>query len=192
MVEGPVIPTCAGAPRGPRPRPAGPCAGSGRWPPSRSVASSARRPPLPGTARCGGGWPYSGRRLSGRAPETAPEAPTRGPASGPAGWSAGQMGSCAGRAGGLQSSSHLGRRKTPWWREGVDTSESEKSVRCSLCLTLHDPMEYSPPGSSVHGILQARTLEWVTIPFSRGSSQPRDQTPVSCTAGRFFTVWATR
>ena len=45
-----------------------------------------------------------------------------------------------------------------------------------------------PPGSSVHGILQARILEWVTIPFSKGSSQPRDQTLISCIAGRFFTV----
>ena len=61
-----------------------------------------------------------------------------------------------------------------------------------LCLTLCDPMDYSPPGSSVHGILQARILEWVAIPFSRGSSQPRDQTLVSCIAGRFFTIWATR
>ena len=42
------------------------------------------------------------------------------------------------------------------------------------CLTLHDPMDYSPPGSSVHGILQARTLEWVAMPFSRQSSPPRD------------------
>ena len=44
----------------------------------------------------------------------------------------------------------------------------------------------------VHGILQARILEWVAFPFSRGSSQPRDQTQVSCIAGRFFTSWATR
>ena len=43
-----------------------------------------------------------------------------------------------------------------------------------LCLTPCDPMDYSLPGSSVHGILQARILEWVAIPFSRGSSQPRD------------------
>ena len=54
------------------------------------------------------------------------------------------------------------------------------------------PMDYSLPGSSVHGILQARILEWVTIPFSRGFSQPRDQTWVSHIAGKFFTVWATR
>ena len=58
--------------------------------------------------------------------------------------------------------------------------------------TLHDPMDWSPPGSSVHGIFLARLLEWVAIPFSRGSSQLRDQTQVSCFAGRIFTVWATR
>ena len=55
-----------------------------------------------------------------------------------------------------------------------------------LCPTLPDLMGCSPPGSSVHGILQARILEWVAIPFSRGSSQLRDQTWVSCIAGRFF------
>ena len=61
-----------------------------------------------------------------------------------------------------------------------------------LCLTLSNSIDCSPPGSSGHGILQARILEWVAIPFSRGSSQPRDQTCISCIAGRFFTVWATR
>ena len=61
-----------------------------------------------------------------------------------------------------------------------------------LCPTLCDPMDYSPPGSSVHGIPQARILEWIAISFSRGSSWPRDQTWVSCIAGRFFTIWATR
>ena len=55
------------------------------------------------------------------------------------------------------------------------------------CLTLCDPMDCSPPGSSLHGILQARILEWVAFPFSRESSQPRARTPVSCIAGRFFT-----
>ena len=59
-----------------------------------------------------------------------------------------------------------------------------------LCLTLRDPMDCSPPGSSVHGILQARILQWVAFPFSRASSRPRDQTQVSCIAGRFFTIWA--
>ena len=53
-------------------------------------------------------------------------------------------------------------------------------------------VDHSPPGTSVHGILQARILEWVTIPFSRGSSQPRDQTHVSHIAGKFFTIWDTR
>ena len=53
-------------------------------------------------------------------------------------------------------------------------------------------MDYSLPGSSVHGIFQARVLEWVAISFSRGSSRPRDQTQVSRIAGRHFTLWATR
>ena len=59
------------------------------------------------------------------------------------------------------------------------------------CPALWDPMECSLPGSSVHGLLQARILKWVAIPFSRVSSQPRDQTQVSCIADRFFTSWAT-
>ena len=53
-------------------------------------------------------------------------------------------------------------------------------------------MDYSPQGSSVHGISQARILEWVAISFSRGSSWPRNWTYVSCIARRFFTIWATR
>ena len=61
-----------------------------------------------------------------------------------------------------------------------------------LCPTLCDPMDCSPAGSSVQGILQARTLEWVAISFSRESFPLRDQTWVSSIAGRFFTVWATR
>ena len=58
--------------------------------------------------------------------------------------------------------------------------------------TLCDPMDCSLPGSSLHGILQARILEWVAISFSSVSSQLRDQTQVSCTAGRRFNLWATR
>ena len=58
------------------------------------------------------------------------------------------------------------------------------------CLTLCDPMDCSLPGSSVHRILQARILEWVAIPFFRGSSQPWDKTQVSGIAGRFFTIRA--
>ena len=57
------------------------------------------------------------------------------------------------------------------------------------CLTLCNFVDYSPPDSSLHGILQARILEWVAIPFSRGSSWPRDQT---CIVGGFFSVSATR
>ena len=54
----------------------------------------------------------------------------------------------------------------------------------------YNPMDYSLPGSSVHGILQARMLVWVSIPFSKSSSWPRDQTQISCIIGRFFTNWA--
>ena len=60
------------------------------------------------------------------------------------------------------------------------------------CPTLWDPMGCSPSSSSVHGILQARILEWVAISFSRGSSPPRDRTQVSCIAGRRFNLGATR
>ena len=69
-------------------------------------------------------------------------------------------------------------------------SESESEVAQS-CPTLCDPMDCSLSVSSVHGIFQARILEWVSISFSRGSSQPRNRTWVSCIAGRRFTVWAT-
>ena len=69
--------------------------------------------------------------------------------------------------------------------------ESESEV-AQLYPTLCYPIECSPPGSSVHGIFQARALEWVAISFSRGSSQPRDRTLVSCIASRRFTIWATR
>ena len=56
------------------------------------------------------------------------------------------------------------------------------------CLTLCNPMDCSSPGASIHVIVQARILEWVAISFSRVSSQPRDQTWVSCVAGRFFAL----
>ena len=69
----------------------------------------------------------------------------------------------------------------------IEMSGSQVSVILKVkvaqsCLTLCDPMDYT-----VHGILQARILEWVAFPFSRGSSQPRDQTQVSCIEGGFFT-----
>ena len=63
-----------------------------------------------------------------------------------------------------------------------------ESVNCSSCLTLCDPVNSSLPGSSVHGILLARILQWVAIPFCRGSSGPRDQIGVSHIAEGFFTV----
>ena len=71
--------------------------------------------------------------------------------------------------------------------EKVKVSEVAQS-----CLTLCDPVDCSLPGSSVHGIFQARILEWVAISFSRGSSWPRDQTWDSRIAGRRFTLWTTR
>ena len=60
------------------------------------------------------------------------------------------------------------------------------------CLTLCEPADYSPPSSSVHGILEARILEWVAVSFSRGSFQPRDRTYISGIASTLFTIWATR
>ena len=67
-------------------------------------------------------------------------------------------------------------------------------VKCLLLshVWLGKPMNCSLPGSSVHGILQAKILKWLAIPFSRGSSRPRDWTQFSCIAGRFFTAWDTR
>ena len=61
-----------------------------------------------------------------------------------------------------------------------------------LCLTLCDPMDCSPQGFSVHGDSPGKILEWVAMPSSRGSSQPRDWIQVSSFTGEFFTVWATR
>ena len=72
---------------------------------------------------------------------------------------------------------------------------SVQSVMCLVaqwCPTLCDPMDCSLPGSSIHGIFQARILEWVAVPFSRVSSESRDQSQVSCIAGRFITIWASR
>ena len=80
------------------------------------------------------------------------------------------------------------RRFTIWaTREAKMISESESEVAQS-CLTLCDAVDCSLPGSFVHGFLQARILEWVAMPSFRGSSQPRDPTQVSPTAGRFFAI----
>ena len=77
----------------------------------------------------------------------------------------------------------------PLW--GRSPGEVKWSEVAQLCPTLCDPVDCSPPGF-VYGILQARILEWVSIPFSRGSSRPRDQTQFSCIAGRDFNLWVTR
>ena len=61
-----------------------------------------------------------------------------------------------------------------------------------LCPTLYDPIGCSLPDSSAHGILQARILQWVAIPFSKKSSQHRDWTHIFYISGGFFTIWATR
>ena len=66
-------------------------------------------------------------------------------------------------------------------------TQLSKTQVTQSCQTLCDPVDYT-----VCGILQARILEWVAFPFSRGSSQPRDWTQVSCIAGGFFTNWAIR
>ena len=89
------------------------------------------------------------------------------------------------------------RLPRPWDSPGKNTGagchfllqwvkvKSESEV-AQLCPTLCDPMDCSLPGSSVHGILQARVLEWGAIAYSKGSSRPRDPTRISRIAGRFF------
>ena len=74
------------------------------------------------------------------------------------------------------------------------TQRPTRSLTCTRilsCPTLCNPTDCSPPGSSVHGITQARTREWVPVPSSKGSSWPKDRTQVSCIAGGFFAMWAT-
>ena len=67
--------------------------------------------------------------------------------------------------------------KVAWaWMSGDHLHVIQDPPVSELCLTLCDPMDYSLPGSSVHGILQARIPEWVAITWSKGSSQPRDRT----------------
>ena len=71
-------------------------------------------------------------------------------------------------------------------------SRTHLKVVAQLCLTLCNPLDHSLQGSSVHGILQAKRLEWEAISFSRGSSQTKDQTLVSYITGRLLTIWAAR
>ena len=91
---------------------------------------------------------------------------------------------------------HRGAKSQIWrstalglWK--VDKWSEVKVLVTWSCPTLFNPMYSSPPGFSVHGILQPKILEWLATPFSWGSSQSRDPTRVSCIAGRFFTIWAT-
>ena len=78
------------------------------------------------------------------------------------------------------------------YKDWKDMLGKVKMLVTQSCLTLCNPMDCSLTGSSVHGILQARILEWFSMTSSRGSSQPRDWTHVAHIAGRFFTIWATR
>ena len=86
---------------------------------------------------------------------------------------------------------HKWREKVSWHVWVFPSENDVKVLVVQSCWTLCDPTDFRPPGSSVCGILQARTLECVAIPFFRESSQPRGQTWVSCIAGQFFTFWAT-
>ena len=76
----------------------------------------------------------------------------------------------------------------------ISNTQKKEAEVAESCPTLCNPMDcvYSLPGSSIHGIFQARVLECIAISFSRESSQPRDWTRVSCIVGRHFTIWATR
>ena len=87
------------------------------------------------------------------------------------------------------------QRCIAWFKHGSDAVRfifKYESLLAQSCPALCDSMNCSPPGSSVHGILQARKLAWVAISFSRGSLRPRNLTQVSCIAGRFFTNWDTK
>ena len=86
------------------------------------------------------------------------------------------------------------RIATPWYNSIRHQNQIDilNIYKVRLVSQSCPTLECSPPGSSVRGILQARILEWVAIPFSKGSSQPRNWTLVSCIVGRFFAVWATR
>ena len=84
-----------------------------------------------------------------------------------------------------------GQKQFTWERAQSNDNKDDVKRKCRMkakltqsCLTFCNSMNYT-----VHGILQVRILQWVAVPFSRGSSQPRDQTQVSCMAGGFFTSW---
>ena len=90
---------------------------------------------------------------------------------------------------------------TPYGGQGIKYKQSRNRIWPQIAVVPMKGMNsvrpeasifHSPPGSSIHGIFQARTLEWVAISFPRASSQPRDRSLVSHTTGRLFTIWATR
>ena len=92
---------------------------------------------------------------------------------------------------------HMVKPPGTWYHFPTSMCEDLKKVKVKISVTqsrptLCDPMDCSLPDSSVHKILQARILEWVAMPSSKGSSRHRDQTQVSHFAGRFFTIWVTR
>ena len=79
---------------------------------------------------------------------------------------------------GIRSEINYKEKKKKQEKTAENTNMWRLSVSCSVFPTLCDPVDCSPPGSSVHGILQARILEWVAMPYSRGSAQSRDQTHI--------------
>ena len=91
----------------------------------------------------------------------------------------------------LETKPQVGRKylqKNIWLATIIQNIQNWK-WKSLTCPTLWQPMDYNLPGSPVHEILQTRILEWIGNPFSRESSLPKDQTQVSCIAGRFFTIW---
>ena len=86
-------------------------------------------------------------------------------------------------------------QSTCYWVQGYTACHMCMCLVTQLCLTVCNPLDYSLPGFSVHGIFQARILEWVATSFSRGSSQSKDRTCISCVScivGQYFTHWAIR
>ena len=92
----------------------------------------------------------------------------------------------------LSLNRYVSTRYLPGTALGMDTQHKSESEVTQLCPTLCNPMDCSLPGSSIRGIFQARTLEWVAISFSKRSSQPISWTLVSRIIGRRVTVWVTR
>ena len=93
----------------------------------------------------------------------------------------------------IQDKAELVRAHLPWKRKKKALLKLREELLCAQwCLTICDPMDYSPPGSSVHGCPRQEYWNGLPFPSPGKSSQPRDQTWVSCITGRFFTDWTTR